>query len=211
MVTIEQIKAARALLGWSQGELAKHAGLSQTGIARIEIGTQTPTITTLQKIQLVFEANGIEFIEGGVRKSKDRLLVIEGDDSLARLQNDIFTSLEEDKDDEVCLLGIVEIGPEEEYNYKKTQEQVKRLQEINKRERILIEEGTTNFIAPKSWYRYVPKAYFSTYTVYIYANKIALLLRNSEPKVLLFENPFFAETMKITFNFVWDHAQKVEE
>ena len=50
MPTIEQIRAARALLDWSQSDLADKAGLSQTGIARIENGTNQPNSSTLEKI-----------------------------------------------------------------------------------------------------------------------------------------------------------------
>ena len=51
MPTIEQIRAARALLGWSQSDLADRADLSQTGIARIENGTNKPNSKTLEKIK----------------------------------------------------------------------------------------------------------------------------------------------------------------
>ena len=36
MLTIRQIKAARALLGWSQADLARHSGISEPTIARLE-------------------------------------------------------------------------------------------------------------------------------------------------------------------------------
>ena len=36
MVSIRQIKAARALLGWSQQDLASHSGISYPTIARLE-------------------------------------------------------------------------------------------------------------------------------------------------------------------------------
>ena len=36
MITIRQIKAARALLAWSQADLAKHSGVSEPTVARLE-------------------------------------------------------------------------------------------------------------------------------------------------------------------------------
>src|SRR2546429_9529925 len=39
MITIEQIRAARGLLGWSQTELANRAGLSLPTVKRVEAGT----------------------------------------------------------------------------------------------------------------------------------------------------------------------------
>ena len=35
-MTTRQIKAARALLGWSQGDLAQHSSISEPTIARLE-------------------------------------------------------------------------------------------------------------------------------------------------------------------------------
>ena len=38
MITIEQLRAARGLLGWSQSELAERAGLSLPTVKRLEAG-----------------------------------------------------------------------------------------------------------------------------------------------------------------------------
>ena len=56
MITIDQIRAGRAWLGWSQEDLAQAAGLSQTGIARIETGVNTPQSGTMEKIKAALEA-----------------------------------------------------------------------------------------------------------------------------------------------------------
>ena len=36
MITTRQVKAARALLGWSQADLASHSGISEPTVARLE-------------------------------------------------------------------------------------------------------------------------------------------------------------------------------
>ena len=36
LITTRQVKAARALLGWSQGDLARHSSISEPTIARLE-------------------------------------------------------------------------------------------------------------------------------------------------------------------------------
>src|SRR5690606_21262284 len=167
MLTIEQIRAARALLGWSQSDLADRAGLSQTGIARIENGTNKPNTSTLVKIEAAFSAANIEFIDGGVRMLQDRLLVYEGKDSLRKLQDDIFHTLCMAKEDkEVLLLGIDELSEAEPQDYQYTKMHIKRLQNEGISERIIVEEGEDSFIAPKSWYRKMNKRYFSPHTVF---------------------------------------------
>ncbi len=66
MITMEQIRAARAMLGLSQRELAQQAGLSTGTLNNIERGVQTdPKISTLRAIQQALEAEGIEFTRQG--------------------------------------------------------------------------------------------------------------------------------------------------
>jgi transcriptional regulator with XRE-family HTH domain len=64
-----QIRAARALLGWSQGKLARSAGIGLATLQRIEQneGVVKGNFSTVLKIQKVLEQAGIRFTddEGG--------------------------------------------------------------------------------------------------------------------------------------------------
>ena len=80
VITIEQLRAARGLLGWSQSELAKRAGLSLPTVKRLE-GGFGPRVSedARGKLQRAIETAGIEFIDengGGLgvrfRKSRKR-------------------------------------------------------------------------------------------------------------------------------------------
>jgi transcriptional regulator with XRE-family HTH domain len=64
MMTIEQLRAARGLLGWSQSELAERAGLSLPTVKRLE-GGFGPRVSdeARAKLQRAIEAAGIEFID----------------------------------------------------------------------------------------------------------------------------------------------------
>ena len=76
-VSIRQIKAARALIGWSQDDLAKHSGVSAPTVKRLEaadgeIGGRAETGESL--VAALREA-GVEFIPengggAGVRLAK---------------------------------------------------------------------------------------------------------------------------------------------
>ena len=79
MITIRQVKAARALLGWSQGDLAQRSGVSEPTIARLESaeGELGGREGTGEKIRKAIENAGVEFIEEngtgeGVRFRKPR-------------------------------------------------------------------------------------------------------------------------------------------
>jgi|SRR6266567_232356 len=79
VVTVGQIKAARALLGWSQADLARESEVSEPTIARLEssgdrLGGRPETG---EKLQSALENGGIEFLDEngggpGVRLRKGR-------------------------------------------------------------------------------------------------------------------------------------------
>lgn len=66
MMTGAQIRAARALLDWNQGELAKAAGLSDQTIKRMEAnGPGRSAAENVAAVQRALEANGVRFIAEG--------------------------------------------------------------------------------------------------------------------------------------------------
>jgi transcriptional regulator with XRE-family HTH domain len=70
MITGEQIKAARKLLGWSQMTLALEAGLEQSTVANFETGKTRPSVLSVSSIRRALEGAGVGFTNGdgpGVR------------------------------------------------------------------------------------------------------------------------------------------------
>ncbi|TCR95963.1 helix-turn-helix domain-containing protein [Rhizobium sp. BK418] len=65
MIEPDQIRAARSMLGLTQADLAKAAGLSTTGLNNIERGTADPKASTLRAIQGALEEAGIVFLNEG--------------------------------------------------------------------------------------------------------------------------------------------------
>jgi transcriptional regulator with XRE-family HTH domain len=65
LITVRQIKAARALLGWSQADLAKKSGISEPTIARLESaeGELGGREDTAEKIFKSLVGAGIQFID----------------------------------------------------------------------------------------------------------------------------------------------------
>jgi transcriptional regulator with XRE-family HTH domain len=65
MSSIAQIRGARGLLGWSQTELARAAGLSEPTIKRFETGLAKVSEAAIAKMIAALEAAGVEFTNGG--------------------------------------------------------------------------------------------------------------------------------------------------
>jgi len=64
VISVRQIKAARALLGWSATELAERCGIGSATVKRYELqeGYPKATVQNLAAIQSVFEESGVEFL-----------------------------------------------------------------------------------------------------------------------------------------------------
>jgi predicted transcriptional regulator len=62
MITPQQIRGARAMLGMTQGELAQRAGISTTGLNNIERGISDPKASTLSAIETALESAGVKFV-----------------------------------------------------------------------------------------------------------------------------------------------------
>jgi transcriptional regulator with XRE-family HTH domain len=75
MITPAQCRAARGLIGWSQQDLAKKAGVGTVAVHQLESGTSQPRRATLDVVKRAFETAGVEFIDengggAGVRLQK---------------------------------------------------------------------------------------------------------------------------------------------
>lgn len=66
MLTAAQIRAARALLGWSQPVLAKASGVSLPTIVRMEgpVGPGRSSAANVDAVRRALENAGVAFLEG---------------------------------------------------------------------------------------------------------------------------------------------------
>ncbi|RWE53846.1 MAG: helix-turn-helix transcriptional regulator [Mesorhizobium sp.] len=64
-MTREQCRAARALIGWSQQQLAEAAAVGVATIRVFEGGGSEPRSATLQVLCLALEAAGVVFLADG--------------------------------------------------------------------------------------------------------------------------------------------------
>lgn len=73
MITSRQIRAARALLGWSQQQLADKAIVSINALARLERGEVDPRVSTVTAVNKALIEAGIEFLPADVKGEGVRL------------------------------------------------------------------------------------------------------------------------------------------
>lgn len=208
MPTIEQIRAARALLGWSQHDLAGKAGLSQTGIARIENGTNQPNSKTIAKIETAFDAADVEFLgSSGVRKRTGEIRTLQGVDGFKELLDDVYLTVKEEGG-EVCLHNA---NPD---NWTKWlgndwfEMHSKRMAELSDKMhfKITSEEGNKNLISSAfAEYRWFPKELFDDDCIYAYGTKLAFVrFTEDDLYIRILNDKSFAQGFRILFDIAWD-------
>ncbi|MGB0719302.1 MAG: helix-turn-helix domain-containing protein [Bdellovibrionales bacterium] len=210
MPTIEQIRAARALLGWSQHDLAEKADLSQTGIARIENGTNQPNSKTIAKILTAFDRADVEFIgNNGVKKRTGEVRTLEGAQGFRELLNDIYDTGKE-FGGEFCLHNAkpdnwVKWLGEEWFKMHSD-----RMAKLNDKLtfRITAEEGNKNLISSSfAEYRWFPKELFNEHCIYAYHDKLAFVYFGEDSLTIrVLHDSAFASGFKILFDIAWDNA-----
>lgn len=210
MPTIEQIRAARALLGWSQADLADRADLSQTGIARIENGTNKPNSSTIEKIQAAFDKADIEFLgNSGVRKRTGEIKILRGSAGFAQFIYDVYETIKV-MGGEICVSNV------DERNFDKWQgehreDYLSKMSALRKEKnysfKILIQEGDKHQVADYAQYRFVKPENFSSVPFYIYGNKSAIILFEADVAVYIIENKEIADAQRKQFNLAWNAAK----
>ncbi len=213
MPTIEQIRAARALIGWSQGELADQAGLSQTGIARIENGTNQPNSTTLGKICMAFDKADVEFIGNtGVKKRTGEVRTLRGAQGFKEFMDDVYNTAKLEGGEIVLHSANPEnwhkwMG-EKDYN-----DHAARMESLSKdiSVKITVEQGNKLFIASSfAEYRWFGADMFKEQSFYAYGSKLAFInFTNDDVEIQILNKEEFSQGFRTLFNIAWNNVAKI--
>lgn len=207
-LTPAQCRAARALLNWSQPNLAKRCGMHVQTISAFESETGTPTRRTLTKITDTLEQGGIEFLPNdGVGRRASPITVYRGTEGFRAFMDDVYEGAKEYGGD-ICLLNA---KPEnwtkwlgQEWYENHTKRMQKLLDRINFK--VTCKEGDTNFIGGKhSEYRWVSKEIWNEQSFYAYGDRIGFLrFEKDDVEILVMKQKQFADSFRFLFNIAWD-------
>ncbi len=212
MITIKQIKAARALLEWKQEDLARISGISLAAINKLERNLVSPRQHTLQTLQQSFAQAGVEFIDGpGVRLTHDifQLQIWDGKTALANLLDDIFNTLKDAPLPRETMLSGLDESRWDEYRNLVSQHQT-RLVKHDFYQRILICDGDRYLLphlnAAKN-YRWIAKTLFAQLPYFIYADKYAMVLWGPPIRVVVIRSRIVSETFRRQFETNWQNGK----
>lgn len=179
LLSSSQCRAARALLNWSQSDLAHVAATHVQTISNFEKDAKIPTKRTLMALQRAFEGKGIECTpDGGVRPQKSQVIVFNGIEGFRDFRNDIVNEAKSGSIN-VCVSNVNEhdfdhwnsqIG-DDLIVYRSAMTNTK-----NKTFRILVKDGDTYWPASDyASYAWLPAHLFGEISFFLYGDKTAIL------------------------------------
>lgn len=190
------IPAARALVGWSQTDLAGRVGMTQASIAVIERGRGDPHKSTLEKIRIAFERSGVEFLPTGVQLRRTPVFFIEGDTWYTSLLDDVSATLP--SGGEVLIENV-----DDRKSSPLVIEHLRQMRRNGITFRMTAMEGNTHLSAPASWYRFIPAQYFKNWIVMVYGDKVAYSVAD-ETGCMVITDANLADAMRNRFNMLWN-------
>lgn len=208
MITVRQIRAARALLDWSQGDLARRAGVSLRALSNIESGHAMPRADTQLYLQQALEKAGVDFLSGdGVRLRSEILEIYkyEGREALNFIFTDIFVQLPQGGDvvglslDERAFMESAEDRINEFY---------KKIEQQQIRERLLIRKGDRFLIADKSHYRWMRRELFTEVPFIVYGDTVLQILWKPSLRLIVIRNELLANAYKKQFEIYWNEQSE---
>lgn len=204
-----QCRAARALLNWSQPDLATRADVHVQTISNFEKEQSSPSKTTLEKLCGILEDEGIIFLgEDGVRMRQLPVRQYQGTDGFRAFMDDLYSAMNKHGGD-MCLLNshpdlwLKWLGKDWYLNVHQP-----RMESLGDRIhlRITTYKGNTNFLAAKfAEYRAVPETMWNENAFYCFADRIALMnFTDKNIEIFVIKQRKFAETFRFLFNLYWE-------
>lgn len=205
MLTIEQCRGARGLLGWTQQDLADSCGLSKTAINNFEKGHSDIKAESLNAIFMAFESADIEFLgQDGLRKKTEDAQILRGAMALDHIFSDIATAIEHSNDD-ILIYGLHQALVEKISPHKK-QTHTALLKAHGNKQRILCAEGTAQLLSPIDTCRWLPSETLNqTPTIFFYGEKLALSLWGDTIFVIIKSTQAY-EAERNRFEYLWSKA-----
>lgn len=196
-ISLEQIKAARALLNWNQKDLAHYAGLKVDQVHSFESG-RTKSLDVLHNIYECFSAHGIDFKDGGVLPFQVSSFLL---DTYMEVLIDVEKTIKSGDellkhcaDDRLISADIAQ-----------------KLEEMRGKgieQRITISDENEYIVGRAIDYRMIPATYVNNAEspMFIYANKVVFY---TDGKFMVIVSKSLSKQYREQFEFWWSQGKKI--
>lgn len=212
-ISAGQIKAARAILGWSQDETAGKAGVSTTTIYNLEKSRNLErcqvTLRSVIDVRKTFERHGLEFLDGdGVRRRFEDVVIYRGPTSCERFFDDMLAAAETHDEEIIAVVQSQDIlcralgteGVDEP-------ERLLQLAELTNIKCILSDRTPLAFVTPSCEFRFLPRYVFG-HPLFVCGDKYALVISEGCGlfNFVVFKSLLRAQTERHSFAPLWNEA-----
>jgi transcriptional regulator with XRE-family HTH domain len=195
-ISLEQIKAGRALLDWTQKDLAEYANLNHSIVANYESG-RTKSSEVAASIYKALIANGIEFTGGGVLPRQVFSYML---DSYTDLLEDIEKTLPEGGE-------VLKHCVDDRRSNQSVINHIAEMRSKNICERLTISYDNNYVTGDPKDYRQIPADYFASSEVVItYADKVAFFV---DAKALVIKSQTLSNVFKDQFEYWWKNGKEL--
>jgi transcriptional regulator with XRE-family HTH domain len=201
-----QVRAARAILEWSQEELADRSGIGVTTIRQIESGFSSRRNTTIN-LRGTFENAGLEFLENeGVRRRTDKFRLLEGADSCQKLYDEFLQAAHAGADEILaCAPSYQVIAETLGLDKDEGRARVKTLCNYTRIKCLVHEDGLPEKEEPLVSIRYSFGFVVGRAQYYVFGRKFALIIPQGgrEYNFIVFNIPSSAQEFREGFQDLW--------
>ena len=208
-ICLEQLKAARSLLDWSQEDLAKKSGYSLATINNIERGQYKAHSATMADIIQTFERAGVQFIDGpGVKidEADFRIKAYEGEQALGFLFTKIGLALEEADNEYLYISGIDESVLKQKTTEKDLKVLFRRLGK-NVPVRILCHKSQSDALGFVNFQKKIVSDEVPLIPCFLYKNRVAIVILKNPVHVTILYNESLADVYKALFRHLWNTSK----
>jgi DNA-binding XRE family transcriptional regulator len=208
-ISIDQIKAARALLDWTQDDLATFSSLSKASIQNYENKKTKPNSTSLYKIIDAFSDNNVEFIEEGVQKKTLKTKTYRGQKGLVDFMDLVYETAKT-QGGEFCVSNVDETVFTQRFGEAEDAIYTRKMSVLDSKFtfKTLIKEGDTNFVGSEYCeYRWVSEKQFHSIPFYVFGDYMAFLIFGQQTIVHLIESKEIADAQRAQFYLIWESAE----
>lgn len=202
-----QLRAIRAGIDWSQGQLAKKAGLTQPTISGLEKGELTnPGTKAVKAIVAACEAEGFHFIDSGIMKKETNTYTIEGDDCYLRLLKSAQDQLAQGD-------YFLKSGADERRSGPEVIEQLQAMRDKGILMQSLIRPGDTHVMGQLDEYRWLDEQIYVRGDVkVIFGDCVAYLVTWTDPaKIIVVNDKIITAEARRTFEYIWRQSEQPQE
>ncbi len=209
LMTARQIKAARALLGWLQEDLASAADLSVATIRKLELGYISPRSCTMAKIRSALEENGLEFLNpDGVRHRVEYITTYTGPDGTIDFFDDILKTAGKRGEEVLIVCKSGTLFDLDERGIEKCMQKMAALKEDKAAviKCLLTENLASPLTASFCECRLLSKHFVDPAPFYVYGDKYAIFENRGMPKIIVIQSLMIAQSIRQQFYSMWDKA-----